>query len=460
MVELNRTIVTMQRSAVFLLLFVLNFLFQSCNSAPITGIYAGIQLRISAWVGGAMERDDNVYYFRPDGTFTNDLKDPNWKKTVKGNFKINGKELVMTYATGKKETLEITGKGTLSGGNYILFPMEMKGTIPASSFKYTGGSSAGGIGTNMAYVGTFSQSRIHFDGKGNFSHSRHSTVMISGDNIGGGSNNKKEDEGTYTYLDGVLTLKYNNGQTQTNSFFFTKEGEPIAAMNGRIYTKDDGKGSSSKSRKKTPEKLPAASDLVAKAREVHGGKAIDDIRNLKVISQITGVLVLSQSDYLRARTLSVIRASGKVVFTEYWDGQQGSAWAQGKTTPLTADQMRSKEANRYVGISGLHAQRMATLQKATVSALDNGGYELSFTKDGTQLTVLLDSKYQIVGEEIPMDGETVVVQYKNFRRVNGVLFPFTEIHTKGRQRTEIKMVDYFVNELQEKDWALPATAGQ
>ncbi|GAB3342762.1 hypothetical protein GCM10027299_57870 [Larkinella ripae] len=70
----------MKRYFVFLQLFILIFLFLSCNSAPIRGIYAGIQLRISAWAGGAMERDDIVLYFRPDGTFTNDLNDPNWKK--------------------------------------------------------------------------------------------------------------------------------------------------------------------------------------------------------------------------------------------------------------------------------------------------------------------------------------------------------------------------------------------
>ncbi|GAB3342767.1 hypothetical protein GCM10027299_57880 [Larkinella ripae] len=366
----------------------------------------------------------------------------------------------MTYDTGKTRTFKITEKGNLSGGNFVLMPMEMNGTIPASSFKYTGGSSSGGIGTNLPYVGTFSQNRIHFDGKGNFSHSRHSTVMISGDNIGGGTNNKNEDEGTYVYQDGMQTLNYNTGKSQTQSFFFTKDGEEIAAMNGRIYIKDEGKESRSKNRKKAPEKVPSASELVAKAREVHGGKALDDIRNLKVISQLNGVLVLSQSDYVKPRTLSVIRASGKVVFTEYWDGRQGSAWAQGKTTPLTADQMRGKEANRYVGLSGLHTQRMATLQKAEVTALDNGDYELSFTIDGSRIKLLLDSNYQLAGEEIPLDGETVSVRYKNFRKVNGVLLPFTEVHTKGRQRTEVKIVDYFINTLQENDWTVPSSAGQ
>ncbi|GAB3255476.1 hypothetical protein GCM10027347_16610 [Larkinella harenae] len=445
----------MKRYFVLFQLSVLIFLCQSCNSAPVSGIYAGIQLRISAWVGGAMERDDIVIYFRPDGTFTNDLKDPNWKKTVKGKFKVSGKEVIMTYTDGDKETYEITEKGNLSGGNFILMPMEMKATIPASSFKYTGGSSSGGIGTNLPYVGTFSQNRIHFDGKGNFSHSRHSTVMVSGDNIGGGTNNKNEDEGTYTYQDGMLTLKYNTGKSQTQSFFFTKDGEQIAAMNGRIYTKDDGKESSSRKKEKPAVNLPTASELVDKAREAHGGKALDAIQNLKVISQSRGILMVTQSDYQQPRTMAEARASGKRVYAEYWDGQKGWSWLQGKKTPLTDVRIRDKEANRYAGFSGLHAERMATLRQGDVEALRNGGYALTYRKDGAQLKLMLDAKYRVVGEELPSEGKRTTVRYENFRTVKGVLLPFTEVQTQGSQRNEIRVTDYFINELEEKDWAEP-----
>ncbi|WP_234733915.1 hypothetical protein [Tellurirhabdus bombi] len=444
----------MQRQNALLSIFLFCFIILSCDSSPISGVYGGVKLKMSSWVGGGMERDDVVLYLRPDGTFTDDLSDPNWKTTVKGKYTVKGKEVIFTETKGDKMTYEITSKGYLSGGNHILLPLKMKGTLPALSLKYTGGSSSGGIGTNLPYIGTFSQNKLYIDGKGNFSHSRNSTVSITGDNIGGGTNSNKEDAGTYTYQDGLLTLKYNTGKSQTQSFFFTKDGEEIAALNGSIYTKD--KDEDSKKATAKPAKVPTASELITKAKAAHGGKALDDIRTLKVISQTKGLLLLNQSDYQRPRTLAEVRAAGKLVFTEYWDGQQGWAWVQGKKNPLPQERIRDKEANRYAGFSGLHAQRIATLQKADVEALDNGGYELSYTQDGARLKMILNSKYQVVGEEVPSDGKTLKVTYSDFRSVKGVLLPFREKQINGSQKIEVKVTDYFINELEEKDWAEPS----
>ncbi|GAB4002434.1 hypothetical protein GCM10028807_60980 [Spirosoma daeguense] len=445
----------MKRLIIWLQFILLINLILSCKADSVNGIYAGIQLQISAVAGGAMNRNDVVIYFRSDGTFTNDLKDPNWKTTVKGKFTVTAEKVELAFTDGKTRSYKRTSNGNLSGGNFILLPLSMKGPLPVSSFQYKGGTSSGGIGTNTPYVGTFSQNRIHFDGKGNFSHSRQGTVMIAGDNIGGGNTSKDEDAGTYTYQDGLLTLKYNTGKTQTSSFFFTKDGEEIAAMNGRIYTKYDGKDDNKKVAHKPSVNVPTASELVAKAREAHGGKAIDDIRNLKTSSQMRGMLLLTQSDYQQPRTKAEARASGKLVYTEYWDGKQGWSWLQGKKTPLTPERMRDKEANRYAGISGLHTQRQSLLQKGEVEVLKNGGYALTYRKDGVPIKLILDSKYRVVGEEVPSEGKTLKIEYENFRTVNGVLLPFTEVQSQGSQKNTIKLTDYSINELNEADWAEP-----
>ncbi|GAB3711076.1 hypothetical protein GCM10027592_48300 [Spirosoma flavus] len=445
----------MKRFIIWLQFILLVNLILSCKADSINGIYAGIQLQISAWAGGAMERRDVAVYFRQDGTFTNDLKDKNWKTAVKSKFAVTGDKVVLTFTDGKNRSYKITSKGNLSGGNFILLPLSMKGPLPMSSFQYKGGTSSGGIGTNTPYVGTFSQNRIHFDGEGNFSHSRTGTVTIAGDNIGGGNTNKDEDAGTYAYQDGLLTLKYNTGKTQTHSFFFTKDGEEIAVMDGRIYTKYSEDKDSKKATDKPVVNLPTASELIAKAREAHGGKAIDNIRNLKVISQMRGILMVTQSDYQQPRTKAEARASGRLVYTEYWNGKQGWLWLQGKKTPLTLERMRDKEANRYAGISGLHTQRQSFLQKGEVKALKNGGYALVYQKDGIPLKLILDNKYRVVGEEVPSEGKTLTVQYADFKTVNGLLVPFSETQSQGSQRNTIKLTDYLINELTEEDWAEP-----
>lgn len=428
----------------------------SCKADSINGVYAGVQLQISAWPGGGMGRNDVAIYFRPNGTFTNDLKDPNWKTTVKGKFTVSGSDVVLNFTDGKKRTYKITSKGNLSGGNFILLPLSMKGSIPTSSFQYKGGSSAGGIGSNTPYVGTFSQNVIHFDGKGNFSHSRQGTVMIAGDNIGGGNTSKSDDAGTYSYQEGLLKLTYNTGKTQTHSFFFTKDGEEIAVLDGRIYTKYDGKTGASPSSEKRSVNLPTASELVDKARKAHGGKALDAIRNLKITSQLAGVQMINQSDYQQPRALGEARVSGKVAYAEYWKGQQGWSWLQGKKTPFTQARLREKEANRYAGLSGLHSQRMAVLQQGKVEAYKNGGYVLSYNKDGSPIKLILDKNYRVIGEETPSEGKTLIVQYENFRSVKGVLIPFTEVQILGSRKNEIKITDYRINELTEADWEEPS----
>lgn len=428
----------------------------SCKADSISGIYAGVQLQISTWPGGGMGRNDVAIYFRPNGTFTNDLKDPNWKTAVKGKFTVSGNDVVLDFNNGKKRTYKITSKGNLSGGNFILLPLAMKGPLPRSSFQYKGGTSAGGIGTNTPYVGTFSQNLIHFDGKGNFSHSRQGTVMVAGDNIGGGNTSKSDDAGTYSYQDGTLKLAYNTGKTQTHSFFFTKDGEELAVMDGRIYTKYDGKTGTRSSSEKRSANLPTASEVVSKARQVHGGKALDDIRNLKITSLLAGAQLVTQSDYQQPRSLSEARVSGKVAYAEYWKDQQGWSWLQGKKTPFTEARIRDKEANQYAGLSGLHSQRMAVLQQGKIEAHKNGGYSLSYSKDGAPLKLILDKNYRVIGEEVPSQGKTLIIHYENFRSVKGVLVPFTEVQIQGSRKNEIKITDYRINELTEADWQEPS----
>ncbi|GAB2768340.1 hypothetical protein GCM10027275_08640 [Rhabdobacter roseus] len=427
----------------------------SCNSQSVEGVYGGLGVRFSAMGGGSLQRDDMAVYLRKDGTFTDELDEEDWKTAVKGKYVVKGNEVILTYNNNKKsDTYERTSKGHLKSGSTILMRLEMNGNLPALGYKTSGGTSTGGGLSGTPYIGTFSQNFIRFDGKGSFSREHQGTVLITGDNIGGGTNNKDESGGTYTYKDGVLQLKYSNGQTEKHSFFFSKSRERIAVIDGRIYVEEKEKSTPKEAAQKPDEseKLPSVAELLNKVKEVHGGRAIDAIRDVKVVSQARGMVLLNLNDYQKPRSLAHVRVAGKLAFVQYREGNEGWQWMQGKKSPMEQARIQESEANRYAGISGLHTTRLAELKKGTLEVAPNGDYELRYLVQGKPLKLLVDKKYRITGEEIPSQGKVTKVAYKNFKEVAGVLFPFTEIHTSDAEETEIKITDYFINTLTEKEW--------
>ncbi|GAB2798977.1 hypothetical protein GCM10027275_50920 [Rhabdobacter roseus] len=430
----------------------------ACQSQSVEGVYGGVEMSVSAMVGGGMQRSDIVLYLRPDGTFTDALHKPDWRTDVKGTYVVKNQEVVLTYAgKERKTTHEIHPKGyLLAYGQSPLFPMVMDKKVPAGGFKYTGGSGGGGGLSGITYVGSFSQRTIYFDGKGTFSHKRFSSTVVAGGQVGGGSTRGDDQGGTYEYKNGVLQLKYRNGQQSTHSLFFMEGKDPFLALDGYIYMPDkpeEADQSQTKSEAKQVPKVLSPAELLTKVREVQGGDALDAISTIHIqLKDAQGREIVAQTDYERQRGLVKMRAAGQLVYVEYYEGNSGWQWLQGKKTPLTPARMKELTLAPYLGVAGLNRERIATLRKGTVSATEDGGYVLSYQVNGQTLKLIFDQDFQLVGEEKPSASGTVAVAMSRFKKVDGVLLPFNEKQTAGSQKVEFRVSDYLINQLGEKDW--------
>jgi hypothetical protein len=440
----------MLRLGLFFQLLVMGCFMVSCQSQSIDGVYGGVKLSLGM-MGGGMNRSDIVVYLRKDGTFTDELEKPTWKKDVRGTYIVKGKEVVLTYTKNKEvSTFDINPKGyLLASGQYPLFKMYMDKAVPVGSFKYTGGASSGGGISGMAYAGIFTQSNINFDGKGRFSHSRFNTVSVSGDNMAGGANSSSDDSGQYSYKDGVLELTYGSGKKTVHSCFFMDGKDPFLAMDGRIYVTNKDKDSKAE---KT-EVVPSSSVLLEKVIKAQGGEALESMRNMKLVAQDgKNSVVVSMRDYERKRNYVTMRASGKLIYEEFFDGNDGWIRIQGKKSKLTAERIKELQVGFYGGFGGLKKDRIGKLIAGRAAAEKDGGYSLSYSVEEKPFKMLIDREYRIIGEERTLGKTKVVVDLGKFRTVKGILLPFIENQAFAGQKMELRISDYFINELNESDW--------
>ncbi len=432
----------------------------SCQRSTVSGIYAGVKLSIGLW--GSMDRTDVVLYLRTDGTFTDALESADWQTDVKGNYTVEGKTVTLTYADGDTDSYTLTDKGVLDGGNYVLFKLSIPTELPQAGFKYTGGSGGGGGLSGVPYVGTFNTQYIFFDGAGHFSHSAHNTVLIAGDNIGGGTSKDREDGGTYTYRDGVLKLTYGPDKESTHSLFLSTDGDGKAmiVLDGSLYFEEEanaeaGKGSPSKAGESAP--LPTAPDLLRKVREAQGGDAIDQVRNIYLTAAIEGGGQLSmKTDYENGQSISEIRVDGKLVYAELYTATEKWQLANGKRADISANRIKEIANHAYLGANGLHKDRIAILEKGTVQEGKDGGFILAYEVGGQHFELEIDRDYRIEGEtKTDLEGRKTVVSLGDYREVSGLIRPFYEKHVSGGNELTFRIAAYEVNQLTENDWNPP-----
>ncbi len=437
------------------------------------GVYAGVAL--FPGINGAMDLMTYTYYFRPDGTFSSELDKPDWKTRTDGNYHLEGSKLIMKEAKDKHpDTLDIKPDGSLDMGSTVLNKFKMVSSLPPKRFYNKSASSVGGIGTGMVYVGAFSNSHLAFDGKGHFSHSRFSTVAVSGDNIGGGSNNAAGGDGEADIKDGVLTLKYKDGKQETKTFFYAEKPEVMALVNGDFYFEDDGKeeipkpstktssGSGSVSNNKeenetassgTVTTAPDAKTLLQQAHEAHGGAKLDALKTIMMEGKLNNLPVVIYVDVASQRLRYEVRNNGKVLAVEQLEGNSGWQWAQGKQTALAPQRIKEMQEGFYTGFMALRSDVLQHVKpgKASVDA-KTGLLTLPVAIDGKSYAWIFDKQNRLGGEVSKENGSVTTTVSTNYRNVNGVWIPFKSVTQDKGQSTQLILINAAVNE------TLPATA--
>lgn len=195
------------------------------------GFYAGVH-----FLNG--KRYDECLYLRDNGTYTTDFKSNDWRTKVDGKYTVSGNTLKLTSNTGYERTLKYNSTFDKIDGSWRFFKLEIGNRAPEGKFEYENANYSIDNSPHGSAVAGGNQSFFYFDGKGSFSNDVENYVTISGQNIGGGSSSSQHLFGTYTVKDAILTLKYNNGTTQSHTFFYRIDPEnnnTMIVLDGKIY---------------------------------------------------------------------------------------------------------------------------------------------------------------------------------------------------------------------------------
>ncbi|WP_113651970.1 hypothetical protein [Pedobacter namyangjuensis] len=421
----------------------------SCQSSDnFGGVYAGVKLSLNP-LGGGMNRSDEVFLFRKDKTFTDQLDKKDWKTAVRGKYEIKGSEIYLLYANGDKDQFMITKGGNLDAGTYVLFKMDLDNSVPKGSYKFKFINGSGGMATGTTYVGTSTQMELNFDGTGNFTTDRQSTTVISGNNIGGGTNTKSDGKGKYTVKDGTLTLIYDNGNNTTHSFFASAgngKNKAMAVIDGSFYFTD-----SDNDKKETNTKLPSASEVLKKVREVYGGAALDELKTYTVEAEFNGIKLVSYNDLVENRFRNEMFNKGKLIAVEQITANGGWLWNNGIKTIANNERLQEVKYNDYIGLTGLQQKNNVAFAKGTVQA-NKDGYAVAFQAGGHNFEYLLDRNYNILGDSYQIGKKMQINTYSNNKTVNGIKMPFTTVTSNGDTKVEINYKSIEVNKPLNTNW--------
>lgn len=464
----------MKRSILLLLLCITVIYNKAAAQAnTLNGVYAGIRLVVSPLIGGGMNRDDIVILFRPDGTLNDQMDKPDWKTRITGNYQISGSKVLIKFTRGRTDDYTIKNDDKLDGGGYYLF--KLNGTaIPAGYYEFKSASGSGGGVSGLAYVGASSNTGLNFDGKGNFSHSRSSAVMVSGDNIGGGSTKKSSGNGTYKIDHGTLTLSYSNGKTELHTFFCRPHDQHhMAAIDGDIYFMKDEKedepalskdntsqaGSSASSTAKGSTSIPGAIDgrsLLLKANDAHGGNSLDMMKTARLSATIMGLKAVELIDIAGKKVRVELWKNGKLASVEQTEGNSGWKWANGNKTNLSADRLAEMKSTLYSGLLGLRKPVLNQMQVIGTQKLKNGGYSVLCRMDGNDYIFAINDQNLLTAYGNKTAGKTSVALLSDLRPVQGITIPFHETLTSGLQKLSIQYDNCDINpDLDDNNWAIP-----
>jgi hypothetical protein len=449
-------------SCFFLLSLLMGTVFGQSKS--LSGVYAGLEVVPSAVMGGGMDRYDNAYLFRPDGTFTDKLEKADWKTRVDGRYTVSGKTVTLKFAkSGRTQQYKLDAHGDIDAGGYSLVHQPIDSSIPAGTYEFSKMTSSGGGSSGMVYAGVGSDNTLKFDGNGHFSNSKATATAVIG-NVGGGSSRKSSGQGTYKIDKGLLTLNFDNGKTETHSFFCRPGYKPIMAVidGGVFFVKDKKEGkeritadnpvrtsataAGKSNRTETTENASVADPkgTLLKANAVHGGSALDKLKSIGFTATMQGLKIKSYVDIISQRARLEVRQNDKLVQIEQLEGQSGWMWQQGKLSQLPSNRLNEMRAVFYSGLLGLRKEQ---IEGSTVQSVKpfKAGNAVTTVKNGKQFVFILNNKFQLVGEVNDAGKSVSSSTYADLRTFNGLLLPFQETAALGGQKNVIRYEKYEVN---------------
>ncbi|RYZ51348.1 MAG: hypothetical protein EOP49_11945 [Sphingobacteriales bacterium] len=451
----------------FFFLFILVALIAGCRSAEVEGVYGGIVTN-AGMLSGTHGGREMVLFLRSDGTFTDNMRERDWKSNVKGKYVVTGSTLKLVYHEQKKvDEFRINSKGHLLRTGTVLLKMDKSDSVPAGIYSFKDAQPTGGPATGQPYLGGNRRSTYYFDGSGQFRDS---------------GTDSRNAAGTYQLQNGELTLHFTSGGSEKHSFFARREAgtnKLAAVINGRFYFTGDLPGNGQRDSSSTDEEtkgtpsrdgenfpvpadessnsqriLPLIQDVVDSLRARHGGSAIDNIKTIYTKASSEGFEILSYIDFGRSRVRFELYQDDNMVAVEQLEGNKGWRWMQGKITSLEPVRIDEIIFSQHMGITGFRKDLSPDLLDGILEQATHG-FNLSFQVDGRQFIYVLDSNLNLLGDAYRIGDIEQASQYSNFKLVDGVFVPFTiEIFRDG-QKSTLKVDKYVVNQPLKTKWLKP-----
>ncbi len=442
----------------------------------LNGAYAGSSVPVF-FPGGGSSSSSYRYYFRPNGTYTTELDEPNWQTRIDGNYKITrGKVTLIPNKIGEKSfEMDIEEEGaSLVYGSNTLFKLNVMNNIPEIVVENSGGTSSGGNGTGTTFVGVSFSGVYNFDGKGKFTNNASSSSVISGANVGGGSSNESGGFGTYTIKDSLLTLKYDDGKVVKRSFFYIEFSHGGTAMiDGSLYYEpDEAEKSKTNNNAETPikkEDTPIESaekreDLIIKssrmlklANMAHGGDKLDSLKTIRLTGKALGFEITILVDATNQKVRNEFRKSGKLMLVEQLDGENSWLWGDNLKSPMTNQKRKELRKSLTTGLFALQSNAIKSEAFQTADPNLKGNLKsLLVLVDGEKYGMIFDEKNRLVAELSNDDGVLQTTYSEDYRNVSGIMIPFKSKVVLGEKSIEVKYSTIEVNPIfSEKDWSIP-----
>jgi hypothetical protein len=453
-------------------LFITNVITGTSQVSSSDIVYAG---RSFTW-GANMSSYDHVVLFRSNGTFCESLEEKDWQTKVTGYYKRGKDKIFMEYLDKAEENDTIFFETDEEGYESIYYAgtqmvkMIVPNTVPEGYYDFSSATSSGGMGTGMLYVGTQNYEGFNFYNNGTFDRNTSGGVMVTGNNIGGGTGNNSSGKGKYSIKNGLLTLYYNDEQIEKNSFFYEKpkEGEiSLVAINGSIFFFGDSEENEAKEpsliQEHSAQEVGVSNDskssglnILKSTKKAHGGEAIDELKTIKMEVVISGmdfqVLMDVDRKYIRLESLMP-----NFKYVEQLEGSSGWIYQSAAIKRMTSNRIKELEATFFSGIFGL---RKNILDSAKI-------LDIRDTKDNLQLiTLSIESEtigyvvnknsYTITATFILKDGKNEITYLDNLKPINGLLLPFLEVTETDGANIEVLYKNYNINPLfTDSHWSRP-----
>jgi hypothetical protein len=350
--------------------------------------------------------------------------------------------------------LSVTGETGQSGATTFI-KMDVTGKVPPGYYKYTRASGR--------------QEGMYFHESGRFGRTRFDPAATT---VAKGRKGKPYNgDGLYTINESVLTLQYDNGQTQTESFFVSQNKTNIAVIDGRIYYLEEDKNvakqeteepSDAKPETASPQTAAAgeastAMVILQSANKAHGGKFLDNLATMKAVMNTNNLTITMLADFQQQFLRMESAINNNTILVEQLEGATGWSYDGSGYTSLSPQRIREMLHTLYCGQLGL---RSDVLSKSTVTLQkqQSGLSSVMVQVDNLRAGYIINSQNNRL-EALILAGDnnaTSSITYSDYKKIDNILLPFTETIQSGNHTQTIIYDKYTINpKLSKEDWAKP-----